>query len=213
MNLKQAGFLLSLLWLTGCAATGPISTIDSDDSNRERQKDTSNSPDAAVTVRTTRPSYTPTPYVANDTTVADEIEALTLPQLLYRLDHATTLDSSAKKERIQQMNARFAQLKPADRFEFVLLLSHKDMNNKSLNRAISILNGLEEYIKDPIVRELIRLYRSYFVIKKEYRSERNKTVELNKKIEHLKGLEQDLDKSNSRIQESLNPMPGDAQQP
>jgi hypothetical protein len=213
MNLKQTGFLLYLLWLTGCATTGPVSGIDSDDdSNRECQKDIS-STDTGETVRTASPSNTATPYVSNDTTAADEIKVLTLPQLLYRLDRATNLDPSAKKERIKRMDAQFAQLRPADRYEFVLLLTHKDMNNKSLNRAISILNGLEEYVKDPIVRELILLHRSYFVIKKEYRSERSKTVELKKKIEHLKGLEQDLDKSNSRIQESLNPIQGDAQQP
>jgi hypothetical protein len=68
-------------------------------------------------------------------------------------------------------------------------------------------------VKDKIVQEILLLHRRYFTLQKQYRSERNKTIELEKKIEHLKGLEQDLDKSNTRMQESLNPMPGDVQQP
>jgi hypothetical protein len=215
MGAKQAGIIIfSLLWLTACAATGPAGTAESTDTiTTDCRKETSR---LADTTETTPIASTATTHNTGEikvTRAADEIEVLTLPQLLYRLDRAATLDPDEKKERIQLMKARLAQLGPADKYEYALLLSHNGSNNKVLNRIISILDGLEEYVKDQIVQEIILLHRRYFALLKQYSAEHSKTIELNKKIERLKGLEQDLDKSNTRMQESLNPTPGKAQQP
>jgi predicted RNase H-like nuclease (RuvC/YqgF family) len=89
----------------------------------------------------------------------------------------------------------------------VLLLARKGNSNKLLRRLISILDELEGHVKDQIVLEILNLHRRYFKLQQQYSQERSKTIELNKKIERLKGLEQDLDKSNTRIQESLKPVP------
>jgi CII-binding regulator of phage lambda lysogenization HflD len=139
-------------------------------------------------------------------------DTLTLSRLLERLDRVASMKRSGIKQQIQQMESRLTELTPADRYELALLLTRKSSSNKTLKRAISILDSLQERVKDSIVSELIQLHRRYLALKKQYHSERNKTTELNKKIERLKGLEQDLDKSNERIQESLNPTPGETQQ-
>jgi hypothetical protein len=220
MNIKQVGCLISLLMLTGCAVTGPTGTTDQgekypvntqEDGNPPKQSpirsQMAHSAKIPQAARSTEASSTHLSRESTITAGVNEMKVLTLPQLLYRLDRFTTLDPKAKKERLQQMEKRFAQLDPADRYELTLLLSRKGSSNKLLNRIISILDGLEEHTKDQIVLEILSLHRRYFKLLKQYGQERNKTIELNKKIERLKGLEQDLDKSNTRIQESLKPVP------
>ncbi len=217
MNVNQASLVLALVWLAGCAATGQVGTQHSTDPiDATRQKGTTNLTHNSNTTRasgsTKSVDTTDTKEISRITGV-DQAEVLTLSQLLDRLDRVTTLSPGSSKQLIQRMDAEFDRLDPAERFEFALLLTKKSNNNRSLTRAISILDGLEGDVKDQITLEILQLHRRYFALKKQYRSERNKTIELNKKIERLKGLEQDLDKSNSRIQESLNPSPGETQQP
>jgi hypothetical protein len=239
MTLKQAGCLISLLILSGCAATGPSGTAGQDtkhpvsaEEDRNHLSDgkvaiqTPRSAETPLTARSTDLTHTNRPAAGatlsahpsetastnftrepNSITGVNEMEILTLPQLLYRLDRFTTLDPMGKKERLQQMENRFTQLNPADRYEFVLLLARKGNSNKLLSRLISILDELEGHVKDQIVLEILNLHRRYFKLQQQYSQERSKTIELNKKIERLKGLEQDLDKSNTRIQESLKPVP------
>lgn len=212
MNFKQTGIMLILLWLTGCAAVEPVDKTDTTAMTHTAvQKtipvpaDSSEARQASVTAATAdRESETITPS-------PDETDVLTLARLLERLDRVATRESGSTKQQIKQMDARFKALNPADRFEFALLLTRKGASSRSLNRAISILNELQAHVKDRIAQEILQLHHRNFMLRKQYRSEHNKTIELEKKIEHLKGLEQDLDKSNTRMQESLNPMPGDAQ--
>ena len=217
MITRKAGFLLMLLWLAACSTTGPVTTTQTTESNCEAtQKETSD---------LTQHSETPPATTANtrivtiDTSeftspvVADEMEVLTLARLLERLDRTTTLEPDSAKRLIRQLDARFEALNPADRYELALLLTRKNANSKALNRAISILDGLKEHVKDRIAQQIIELHRRRLVVEKQYLSEHSKTIELTKKIERLKGLEQDLDKSNTRIQESLNPASGEPRQP
>jgi hypothetical protein len=236
MTIKQVSSLILLLIFTGCTATGPIGTSGQDAKHPDPHhgddkrlntsriaRSTDTPPPARPTdathpdrigsaTQTARPPETASQHFTrelNTTTGVSEMEMeiLTLPQLLYRLDRFTTLNPKAKKERLQQMEKRFTQLNPADRYEFVLLLARKGNSNKLLNRLISILKELEGHVKDPIVLEILHLHRRYFKLQVQYAQERGKTIELNKKIERLKGLEQDLDKSNIRMQESLKPVP------
>ncbi|MES9992044.1 MAG: hypothetical protein ABW098_08825 [Candidatus Thiodiazotropha sp.] len=212
MKLKQSGALvLTLLWFTGCAVTEQIGKADPGDSanieetgNLTGKAETIQPPGAASTID----SETATPSSATETS-----QVLTLSRLLQRLDRVATLEPGSTKQRIQQMDARFDQLNPADQYEFALLITQQSTSSRSLNRAISILNELQTRVDDRIVKEILLLHRRYFILKKQYRSERNKSIGLEKKIERLKGLEQDLDKSNSRMQEPLNPASGEPRQP
>jgi hypothetical protein len=122
------------------------------------------------------------------------------------------MDASIIKKQIQQMEKRYSNLKPVERYELALLITKNSSKNSALSRAITILEALQKEVDDRIVKALIDLHRDYYAIKKQYRSEKSKTTELNKKIERLKGLEQDLDKSNSPIREPLTPLPGKAPQ-
>jgi hypothetical protein len=215
MNAKQTGIILSLLWLTGCAAMDPIEKTDTTDTTdatvQMGKKEPTDRGEATRTTKTTTTLIDKKPQIV--VPITDETRVLTLARLLERLDRVATLEPDSTKQRIKQMNARSDKLNPTDRYEYALLLSRKGASTKSLNRAISLLDDLQAHVKDKIVQEILLLHRRYFTLQKQYRSERNKTIELEKKIEHLKGLEQDLDKSNTRMQESLNPMPGDVQQP
>jgi hypothetical protein len=217
MHVKQAGLatlILALLWFSGCTTTEPAGTkeatskieiaISTDVTN---EKVTNSLTDSAEKTRTIDSSDRVT------TNVSEAKEVLTLARLLERLDRIASLDPVSIKQQIQQMDARFGDLNPADRYEFSLLITLKDATNKSLNRAITILDELKENVKDPIVQKILLLHRRNYVLEKQYSSERGKKIELKKKIERLKGLEQDLDNSNTRMQEHLNSSPGDAQQP
>jgi hypothetical protein len=217
MNVKQLSPLLIVLWLAGCAATGqkgtPEEVAPSEAAGKQVATALADNRETPVTTDPTNTDATPHSKDMANMTATQQVEVLTLSQLLDRLDRVTTLDPGAKKQLINQMDAQFAELTPADRFEFALLLTKGSTSNRSLTRSVSILNGLEKDVKDRITLEILRLHRHYFALKKQYRSERSKTIELNKKIERLKGLEQDLDKSNTRIQESLYPLPDETKQP
>ncbi len=217
MSAKLACFLSTLLWLAACTTTAPVATTETTDSNDNTgRKQTSVPAQRSETPPTTSTNASLLTIDARDIyspIIADEMEVLTLARLLERLDRTTTLAPDAAKHLIRQMDARFDELNPADRYELALLLTRNKANNKTLNRAISILDDLKESVKDRIARQILQLHRRSLVAEKQYLSERSKTIELTKKIERLKGLEQDLDKSNTRIQESLNPAPGEHQRP
>jgi hypothetical protein len=211
MNAKQTGIILLLLWHAGCAAVDPIDeSVPGGATDTVVQKDAQGPVERyqarQATGRIKRVDAEPITTIPP----AHETEVLTLVRMLERLDHVTTLESGPVTQQIKALDARFKALNPAGRYELALLLTRKGAGSRSLNRAISILDDLLLHVKDNIVKEILQLHRHYFILQKQYRSERNKTIELTKKIENLKGLEQDLDKSNTRIQESLNPAPGDA---
>jgi hypothetical protein len=213
MNAKLRVTLLSLLLLSGCATIDPIDAPDTASMPDAAAQEATNKPaDRRVSARPTVTSTKLEAKRGNAAAASSEPDMLTLSRLLVRLDLVATLEPESIKKRIQQLEARFKELNPADRYEFALLLSHKGANTKSLNRAISILDELREDVKDKVVLKILMLQRRHCVLKKQYRLERFKTNELEKKIERLKGLEQYLDKSNSRMHESSNPAPGDAQQ-
>lgn len=217
MIAKQAGYLLSLLWLAACTATGPLNTPGKTDSGEAAgSKESSEMRDHGKTSQASVTDDHVATIDASESSIrisVDETQNLTLARLLERLDRIATLDPGSVKQRIRQMDARSAELSPADRYELALLLTLNNTSSKALSRAITILDGLKASVKDRIAREIVLLHRRSFILEKQYRSERSKTIELTKKIERLKGLEQDLDKSNTRMQESLTPSPGDRQQP
>jgi hypothetical protein len=215
MNVKQAGLLsLTLLCFGGCTATGPVDTNEA--TSTAETAISTDVTDGKVTSSLEKSIERTRTIDSSDivaTSASETREVLTLARLLERLDRLATLDSGSRKQQIQQLDARFSDLNPADRYEFSLLITKKNATNRSLNRAINILDELKESVNDPIVQKILLLHRRNYVLEKQYRSERIKNNELKKKIEHLKGLEQDLDNSNTRIQEHMNHLPGDTQRP
>ncbi|MEW7991287.1 MAG: hypothetical protein AB2820_13610 [Candidatus Thiodiazotropha sp.] len=212
MNLRQSGVLLSIIWLTGCAATGQVARTDAVETAAAKESNT-----GAGKTEAMRPAAADSaiddPETVNAAASVGVNQVLTLSRLLQRLDRVAALEAGPEKQRLQQLDARFTELDPADRYEFALLLTRRSSSNRSLNRAISILDELQERVNDRIVAEILLLHQRYFTLKKQYRSQRSKSIELEKKIERLKGLEQDLDKSNTRMQEPLHPLPGAPRQP
>ncbi|PVV23438.1 MAG: hypothetical protein B6D74_07715 [gamma proteobacterium symbiont of Ctena orbiculata] len=212
MNLRRSSLLLSILWLAGCAATEQIAKTEAIESAATKETNS-----GAGKTETTRAAATTSAIdegeTANAAATAEMAQVLSLSRLLQRMDRVATLEPGSVQQRTQQLDAKFAELDPADRYEFALLLTRKRSTNRALTRAISILSELQEGANDRIGAEILLLHRRYLTLKKQYRSQRNKSIELEKKIERLKGLEQDLDNSNSRMQEPLYPLPGAPRQP
>jgi hypothetical protein len=193
--------LTILLWLTGCATIEPIGSVDNQDSNKAAtQNSTTHHIEQIQSAKIER-------YDQPVTTISDEMETLTLSKLLQRLDRVSALSPDTTKALIKQMEARFEELTPVEKYEFALLLTFKKANYKTLKRAIALMDELQAHAKDRLTQEILQLHHRNLVLEKQYRSEQYKTKELNKKIERLKGLEQDLDKSNTHMRKSPNPPP------
>jgi hypothetical protein len=179
MHAKKAGLMSVILWLTGCATPPPAPQVQ----------------------------------VQREVEVPEQVEdqkqeqTLTTTQMLADLERVTAMDAGKAKQMIEQLQIESSSLTAGDRFELVLLLSQKGSSYKSQKQAWQLLDGLDTETSDPGVKEILSLQRRILSLERLYRLERNKTVELQKKIEYLKGLERELDESNQRIEEPLNPKP------
>ncbi len=185
MHAKKAGLMSVILWLTGCATPPPAPQVQEQIGNE----------------------------VPKQVQVEDQKQEQTLStsRMLADLERVAAMDASKAKQMIEQLQIESSALSAGDRFELVLLLSQKGSSPKSQKQAWQLLDGLEAETSDPGVKEILSLQRRILSLERLYRLERNKTVELQKKIEYLKGLERELDESNRRIEEPLNPKPEPAQ--
>jgi hypothetical protein len=187
-----------MLWLAGCAAPGSVPQTkepvqiqaqvqeqELEEQEQEQEEQEAQGESQAVELQ--------------------ELErGLTVPQMLAGLEQVAGLKPKAAKMLIARLQARSDELSAGDRFELALLLSQKG-DDTSLKQAGQLLNRLEADAQAPGVLEILRLQRRNLDLEQRYRSERRKTAELRKKIEHLKGLERELDESNKRMQEPLTP--------
>jgi hypothetical protein len=126
---------------------------------------------------------------------------LTPARMLAALERFATLETGMARQRIERLQAGNADLTAEERFELVLLLSQKNAKQRSRNRALRLLDRLEPEASEPSVREMLRLLRHNLQLRKSYISARRKGDKLQKKIEYLKGLERELEESNSRFVE------------
>lgn len=201
MSARQSGWGLALLWLCGCTATGPTSP-----DLVQKQKQAKEQEQVQMQAQLLAQAKMQASLQAHV-----EEPTLTASRMLAGLERVATLEPKIAKQMIDDAQTGSAEATLGDRFELVLLLSKKGADDKSLKRAILLLDGLESHAKEPGVLEILRMQRRYLLLEQQYRSERRKTAELQTKIEHLKGLEQELEESNRRMEAPLSPKPEPAQ--
>jgi hypothetical protein len=201
MNAKQACPWLALLWLAGCATTGPVEPPSQTESTETTE---------ATTVQTHKIDKTDTTACTTAVPVVDETKVLTLSRVLERIDRVAAFEQNVVNQSVARLTADPAGLPPADRYELALLLARKGTDEKTANRAASLLKSLEENTANRAVRKILQLQQRILLLEKQYQTEWRKTAQLQQKIERLKGLEQDLEKSRP-MQESLPPQPESTQ--
>lgn len=200
MLAKQAGLLLGLLWLAGCATPGPVSQTKTQvETQVQKQEQERNQ------------EQTEEEEEAQSEALQEQERELTAARMLSDLEQVAALEPKAATKMLEHLRSESGELSAGDRFKLILLLSRKGADDKSLKRAWEILNSLGAEAQDPGVREILQLQRRNLDLEQRYRAERRKTIELKKKIEHLKGLERELDESNKRMEEPLTPNPEPAQ--
>jgi hypothetical protein len=198
MRAKQAGLLLGLLWLAGCATPQPVPQTKAQGEPQVQEQERNQ-------------EQIEEEEEARIEALQEQERKLTAARMLSDLEQVAALEPNAATKMLEHLRSESGELSAGDRFKLLLLLSRKGADDKSLKRAWEILNSLEAEAKDPGAREILQLQRSNLDLEQRYRAERRKTVELRKKIEHLKGLERELDESNKRMEEPLTPNPEPAQ--
>ncbi len=190
MHAKQAWTLPLLLWLTACATPCPCPQTP-EQMQMQMQERTQQ-----VEVEMPKPAAE-----------EEQAHALTLPAVLASLKGIAALKDRERKQLLDQLQADTTQLEASDRFDLALLLSNRDMDDKSLKRAQQLLDELAAETKEPGIEAILLLQRQKLSLEQRYRTERRGRIELKKKIENLKGLERLLEESNRRIEEPLPPTP------
>lgn len=195
--------LLALLWLAGCAFPGPSSQ------QRQAQTPVEKQPQA----QETRAQQTQAEVAAEDVAQRELAQmvarrrdkTLTESRMLEVLERAASLKPPETRQRLEQLRSRPVELSAGERFELALLLSRDGMDERALKQSLQLLKQLASETGEASVRALLALQRRSLEREQRYRIERRKTAELEKKIEHLKGLERELDESNKRMEEPLTP--------
>lgn len=190
MRAERAGWLLLLLWLAGCATTCP-----SPQAPLPPQKQTKPQEPASQTEQT------------EQTPDREQLKSLTVPRMLSALQRVAAVDTKEAGRLSKQLQNGSAELFAGERFELALLLSQKGASNKSLKQALRLLEELESDAGEPGVREVLQLQQRTLTLEQLYRTERKKSIELQNKIEYLKGLERELDESNRQIIEPAEAKP------
>jgi outer membrane PBP1 activator LpoA protein len=191
MFLKQSVLVSMLLLLSGCSVMEPKP-------QEEEQVE--------VPVPVTEQEQTQTQEQTLDqeqlqSQAQGQETGLTPARMLVALERFATLKTANTRQRVERLQTGTTDLTAEDRFELVLLLSQKNAKHKSLNQALRLLDSLESEASEPSVKEILRLQRHNLQLRKLYRSARRKSDKLQKKIEYLKGLERELEESNTRYVE------------
>ncbi|MEJ2691902.1 MAG: hypothetical protein P8166_02325 [Candidatus Thiodiazotropha sp.] len=187
MRAKRAGWLPLMLCLAGCATTCP-----SPQTQLPPQKPTKPQEPAPKTEQKQDPQ---------------QLKSLTLPRMLNALQRVAAADTNEAERLSKQLQNGSTELFAGDRFELALLLSQKGASSKSLKQALRLLDELKSEAGEPGVKEVLQLQQRVLALEQRYRRERKKSIELQNKIEYLKGLERELDESNRQITEPAEAKP------
>jgi hypothetical protein len=191
MIVKQVGPVLVLLWIVGCTLPDletitPTQKIEQK-LEIEHEFKQALQQEQALEIAFKKKSQTLTPAL-----------------MLASLEKVASMEENSIKQRVKQLQSNTTELTAGERFELALLLSQKEgADEKSLKQAQQLFKHLKNKAKNPGVQEILRLQQRNLSLEKQVRKERKKTIELQKKIEYLKGLEQELEESNKRMNESL----------
>jgi hypothetical protein len=192
MSVKQSVVVLSILWFIGCASPDPKQPSLIQEQAQEQQLEQ----ELELALRQER---------ALDLAFQQQDRTLTGPQMLTALAHVSNLKDKAAKQRVKELQARSAKLSADERFELALLLSRKGADEKLQNQAMKLFKHLETEVKEAAVLEILQRQQRYLALEKQYRKARKKNLGLEKKIEHLKGLERELEETNMHMGKSLGP--------
>ncbi len=193
MRAEHFGLLPLLLFLSACALRDPSPALQETPQERLQEQVQKQSPKQAPAEEQDGKQQ-PRP---------EQGHVLRLSRMLASLDRIASSKAEEAKQLLKQRQRETAELDANDRFELVLLLSRMGADDTSLKQAQQLLDELETEPRELGVHEILLLQQRILRLEQRYRTERRKSVELNKKIERLKGLEQELDESNRRNAEPL----------
>jgi len=205
MNAKQVGWGLALLWLTGCATPGPTQQEQIQLQVQTQAQEQARAQTLEQTRAQAREQALEQALIQAQK--QEQEQKLSASRLLAGLQHVAALKPKIAKQMIDHSKTGAAEQTAGDRFELVLLLSQKAVDDKALKRALQLLDGLEADAVETSVREILRLLRRNLLLEQQYRSEQRKTAELQEKIEYLKGLERELEETNRRMEAPSSPTP------
>ncbi len=197
MRLKQIGLVPALFWLTACSTIGPTLNTNEQPANRTQAQDVTESPDPQQELESQQ--------------IQQQMQELTPSRMLSALEHVAILEAGDSTKLVNKLQNWTGDLTAGERFELALLLSQEGADAKSLQRALKLLEELETLANELSVKEMLRLKQRNLHLEQLYRSERKKSVELNNKIEYLKGLERELEETNKHAEEPVGPRPEPAQ--
>lgn len=192
MSVKQSALVLSLLWLIGCASPDPKQPSLIQEQAQELQLEQ----ELALALRQEQ---------ALELAFQQQEQTLTGAEMLTALADVANLEDKAVKQRVKELQSRSAEPGAVERFELALLLSREAADEKSQKQAMQLFKHLETEVKDAAVLLILQRQQRYLALEKQYRKERKKTLGLEKKIEHLKGLERELEETNMHMGKSLAP--------
>ncbi|HEX9594452.1 MAG TPA: hypothetical protein VGB12_14090 [bacterium] len=134
--------------------------------------------------------------------------SLSAEQTIAYLDEVSRLEHEAVPAEIQRLEVGAAEGSAGDQLKLAYLLSRTDCATADPDRAWELLKGLAPAFQDKGAQGIARLLGRTITLERQLGLARSKTTELQQKIERLKGLERQLDDSNSTIERLPAPADG-----
>jgi hypothetical protein len=134
--------------------------------------------------------------------------SLSADQMVAYLDEVSRLEHEAVPAEIQRLEVGTAEGRAGDQLKLAYLLSRTDCATPDPDRAWELLKGLAPAFQDKGAEVIARLLGRTITLERQLGLARSKTTELQQKIERLKGLERQLDDSNSTIEQLPAPAHG-----
>lgn len=112
------------------------------------------------------------------------------------MGQVAALDHASYQREIARLKSSLTQSSAAERFTLAYLLSLENSGIKDLHQADALLEDLISTLEDGDTRIVARLLQSNIRLQLSLGEERSKAEELTRKIQQLKGLEEELQQHN-----------------